>query len=274
MSDFTLFVGIDYSGAETPSSRLKGLQVCVARPGGPPEPVMTTAMVEKLGRVQRQSLPRYWSRAEIARWIIGLVRQGERALIGIDHGFSFPDAYFRRYGLASWEDFLADFCRHWPTHGDNTYIDFIRDRVPGFWNDGMEPREGRSTELRLCERWTSSAKSVFHFDVQGSVAKSTHAGIPFLARIRAECGHAVHFWPFDGWLPPEGKTVIAEVYPSIFRNRYPRDGRSVDEQDAYATARWLAGTASAGNLPRYFDPPLERGERDVAGREGWILGIA
>jgi hypothetical protein len=28
------------------------------------------------------------------------------------------------------------------------------------------------------EERSGSAKSVFHFDVQGSVAKSTHAGIP------------------------------------------------------------------------------------------------
>ena len=27
---------------------------------------------------------------------------------------------------------------------------------------------------------------------------------------------------------------------SIFRGRYPRGGRMADEQDAYATARWMA----------------------------------
>ena len=274
MSAFSFFVGIDYSGAQTPTSRLKGLQVYAARSGGTPEQVKTPATVQALGRAQRQSLPRYWSRAEVAQWIIGVVRQGERALIGIDHGFSFPDSYFRRYGLTSWEEFLADFRRHWPTDGDNTYIDFIRDRIPGFWLPGMEAREGKSTDLRLCERWTSSAKSVFHFDVQGSVAKSTHAGIPFLARIREACADRVHFWPFDGWLPPENKTVIAEVYPSIFRNRYPRANRSVDEQDAWATARWLSETTAGGHLSRYLDPPLTREEREIAGREGWILGIS
>lgn len=61
---------------------------------------------------------------------------------------------------------------------------------------------------------------------QGAVAKSTHAGIPWLMRIRESCGEAVHFWPFDGWSPPAGKTVIAEIYPSIFRNRYDKKGRT------------------------------------------------
>ena len=28
------------------------------------------------------------------------------------------------------------------------------------------------------------AKSVFHFDVQGSVAKSTHAGLPWIKALR------------------------------------------------------------------------------------------
>jgi hypothetical protein len=38
----------------------------------------------------------------------------------------------------------------------------------------------------------SSARSVFQFDVQGSVAKSTHAAIPWLKRIREAAGERVH----------------------------------------------------------------------------------
>ena len=34
MSNFSLFIGIDYSGAQAPTSRLSGLQVYAARPGG------------------------------------------------------------------------------------------------------------------------------------------------------------------------------------------------------------------------------------------------
>ena len=134
-------------------------------------------------------------------------------------------------------------------------------------------RTGRTDEFRLCERWTSSAKCVFQFDMQGSVAKSSHAGIPWLKQIRETVDERVHFWPYDGWTPSAGKAVIAEVYPSIFRNRYPREGRTADEQDAYAVARWLAETAARGALARYFEPPLTLPERIVADREGWILGV-
>jgi hypothetical protein len=39
---------------------------------------------------------------------------------------------------------------------------------------------GNARWRRLTEERAGSAKSVFHFDVQGLVAKSTHAGIPWL----------------------------------------------------------------------------------------------
>ena len=278
LSAYSLCVGIDYSGAQSPESRLKELQVFSANPGREPELVPTPAIARARSEGGRalHSIPRYWTRSEIALWIIGLIKDGETALIGIDHGFSFPDSYFKRYGLKSWNEFLPDFCRHWPTDHDHTYVDFVRDgnleRTHGW--PPPDARIGTAKELRLCERWTSSAKSVFHFEVQGSVAKSTHAGIPWLRRIRDSCGDAVHVWPFDGWSPPAGKTVIAEVYPSIFRNRYPKGKRTPDEQDAYATARWLAESAVRGSLEPYFNPPLTIEERQVAACEGWILGVS
>jgi hypothetical protein len=95
----------------------------------------------------------------------------------------------------------------------------------------------------------------------------------FLTTRNKLVGDAVHFWPFDGWAPPAGKAVIVEAYPSIFRNRYLREGRSGDEQDAYATARWMADMASRGALAGYFDPSLAPAERAVAAPEGWILGV-
>jgi hypothetical protein len=109
---------------------------------------------------------------------------------------------------------------------------------------------------------------VFQLDGQGTVGKSTHAGIPWLKWLRDELGDAVHFWPFDGWAPPAGKAVIAEVYPSIFRDRYKREDRSGDEQDAYATARWMSEMSERGALGGCFDPPLAPAERAVAALEG------
>jgi hypothetical protein len=127
--------------------------------------------------------------------------------------------------------------------------------------------------LRLTEKWTSSAKSVFQFDVQGSVAKSTHAGIPWLRQIRSQVGERVHFWPFDGWEVPGRKSVIVEVYPAIFKNRYPREERNADQQDAFLVARWLSESSARGILKQCFQPALTESETGAANLEGWILGI-
>lgn len=168
---FNHFIEIDYSGAQTADSPLKGLQVFTASYGEDPVAICNPATVA--GRF------RNWTRRDIANMLADRIRRGDCLLIGIDHGFFFPETYFTRYGLRSWPAFLEDFCRYWPTHEPNCYVDFVRE---GNWWDGSARLEGQRigdpSEFRLCERWTSSAKSVFQFDVQGSVAKSTHTGIP------------------------------------------------------------------------------------------------
>jgi hypothetical protein len=267
--NFEFFIGIDYSGAETPESRLKNLQVCATRPDESPEKQFSPALSNNGQRCN-------WSRKEVAEWLIDISKRGDRFIAGIDHGFSFPQSYFHRHGLTSWDQFLDDFVRHWPTHREQANVISVRNGVGISWPDWPGPRlrDGESTEFRLCERWTSSAKSLFQFGVQGSVAHSTHAGIPWLKVIRETVKDCIHVWPFDGWQVPDSKSVLVEVYPSIFRNRYPREGRNTDEQDAYAVCRWLSESAERGHLERYFDPPLTLAERQVALMEGWILGIA
>ncbi|MFM2094524.1 MAG: hypothetical protein RIS70_1648 [Planctomycetota bacterium] len=257
---FDLHIGIDYSGRETPKSRTPALQVYCSFDTEEPRRILSPTSTAKTFT--------NWNRKEIARWLIEQARKNITFIAGIDHGFSFPLSYFERYGIETWPEFLEDFRKHWPTDDEHKYVDFIRDAITG-----PPDRGGSPTDLRLTEKWTSSAKSVFQFDVQGSVAKSTHAGIPWLLRIRREVGDRVHFWPFDGWKIPAGKSVLAEVYPSIFRNRYPRVGSTADQQDAYAVARWLTEMDSRGFLDRYFDPPLTEEERKVCSLEGWILGI-
>jgi hypothetical protein len=193
----------------------------------------------------------------------------------VDFCFSFPEAYFQRNGLRDWPAFLDDFVAHWPTHLDHATVDAVRDGTLHRAELAPPPgqRTGAATEYRLAERWTSSAKSVFLFDVNGSVAKSSHAGIPWLAWLRREAGDRLHFWPFDGWQPDPRKSVLAEVYPSLVRNRYPREQRSPDEQDAFAVATWLADMQGRRALEGCLEPPLTAAEREVASREGWILGV-
>ena len=258
MPAFTQYVGIDYSGAETANSGLKGLRVYLAQPGRPPVEVAPPASVRK-----------YWTRRGIAQWLADRLAQGVPTLAGIDHAFSFPLRYFQTHGLKlDWPSFLDDFQRHWPTDEDNLYVDFIRD---GVFGNGAA-RMGNSRWRRLTEEPTR-AKSVFHFDVPGSVAKSTHAGLPWLRFLRQQLGADVHFWPFDGWDIPAGHSAIAEVYPSLWNRSFACEARSPDQHDAYCVAAWLARADHDGTLRKFLFPELTAAQRAIAEVEGWILGV-
>jgi hypothetical protein len=258
-SVFDRYIGIDYSGAQTPTSSLKGLRVYLGDRSAPP--------VE----VQPPSSPRkYWTRRGIGEWLVERLNERSRMLVGIDHGFSFPMEYFKRYRLSlDWPAFLEDFHRHWPTDEDYMYVDFVREGDKGHGAG----RSGNPRWMRLTERRARTAKSVFRFDVQGSVAKSTHAGLPWLLHIRRCAAMRVHFWPFDGWEVPEGCSVVAEVYPSLWRRNFPVEGRTPDQHDAYSIAAWMRNTDCEGHLREFFHPHLTLEERLQAQIEGWILGI-
>ena len=133
---------------------------------------------------------------------------------------------------------------------------------------------GNARWRRLTEERTAGAKSVFHFDVQGSVAKSTHAGIPWLRFIRQRLGDRVHFWPFDGWDIPEGRSAVAEVYPALWSRSFAREDRTGDQHDAFSIAAWLSRADRDGSLAAFLNLSLTASERTTAKVEGWILGVA
>ena len=256
---FNRYIGIDYSGAETANSSLKGLRVYEA------DRTKEACEVEPHGRPGK-----YWTRRAIAEWLVGKLSETQPTVVGIDHGFSFPLKYFDKYGLPhDWSIFLNDFRDHWPTDDDNTYVEFVREGVCG----NSQDRFGDSRWRRITEE-RAGAKSVFHFDVPGSVAKSTHAGIPWLLYVRNRVGQRVHFWPFDGWAIPAGKSAVVEVYPALWSHSFPGAGRNSDQHDAYSAAEWLRRSDLDGSLERFLDPKLDADERRVAEIEGWILGIA
>ena len=263
MPQFERYLGIDYSGAQTPMNSLPGLQVYEATPNRLPYEIKATQSI--FG----QSKKKYWSRKGIAEFLAHELQEGPCTLVGIDHGFSFPLSYFETHSLAhDWHKFLDDFQQHWPTNLDHMKVDFIRNGIEG---NGVA-RMGNSRWRRLAEQ-RCGAKSVFHFDVQGSVAKSTHTGLPWLRFLRQQLGGRLHFWPFDGWEPPLGKSVIAEVYPSLCNQDYTNQGVTSHQHDAYCVARWMRQTDLEDNLSAFFQPELSSSEIKQAGIEGWILGL-
>jgi len=258
MPRFWRYVGIDYSGAASPTSSLKGLRAYMAdRESAPcevPPPV---------------GLKRYWTRRGVAEWLVELLAQDPPSLVGIDHGFCFPIQYFQKYALPlDWTSFLDDFHRHWPTNEDTTHVEFVRD---GVYGNGAA-RSGDSKWRRIWEK-RARAKSVFHFDVQDSVAKSTHSGIPWLRYVRQRTAGKVHVWPFDGWELPEGRSAIVEVYPALWSKAFPRENRDGDQHDAYSIVAWMQQADASGSLSRFVHPRLSEGERRQAEIEGWVLGV-
>lgn len=259
VSVFERYIGIDYSGAKTATSSLKGLRIYSADNKLPPSEVGPPPSPRK-----------YWSRRGVAEFLEARLLDGPPTIIGLDHGFSFPLQYFEAHQLRrSWPAFLDDFQKHWPTDGDDVYVDFVRDGAVG----NGAARLGERTWRRLTERRAGGAKSVFHFDVQGSVAKSTHAGIPWLRYLRERVGPSLHFWPFDGWAIPEGASAIAEVYPSIWSRAFPREDRTSDQHDAYVVAAWMQDADRTGRLGDFLEGPASEEDRGTAAIEGWILGV-
>jgi len=121
MRAFARYVGIDYSGAQTPGNSLPGLRIFEAEGDAPPSEVPPPPSPRK-----------YWARREIAEWLVDQLGGPEPLLVGIDHGFSFPLRYFEVHGLKpDWPSFLDDFQRHWPTD-ENIYVESV-----------LEGREGQ-----------------------------------------------------------------------------------------------------------------------------------
>jgi hypothetical protein len=71
---FARYIGIDYSGAQTPNASLKGLRVYTAEDDAPPIEVMPPPSPRK-----------YWIRRGIAEWLVERLAEPAATLVGIDH---------------------------------------------------------------------------------------------------------------------------------------------------------------------------------------------
>jgi hypothetical protein len=76
MPTFARYVGIDYSGAETPNASLKGLRVYLAEFGSEATEVPPLPSPRK-----------YWTRRGIAEWLAERLAEQPPTIVGIDHGF-------------------------------------------------------------------------------------------------------------------------------------------------------------------------------------------
>ncbi|GAB0149989.1 hypothetical protein McPS_27290 [Marichromatium sp. PS1] len=256
---FSRYLGIDYSGAGTPEQRLPGIRA-----------YRLDADDDLPSEVFPEGCAQRWSRRALAEWLETVLREPVPTLVGVDHALSFPLDYFVAHGLRhDWPVFLDDFQCHWPTDGVGVRVEDVRRGRVG----AGAARSGDARWRRLTDRRARGAKSVFHFDVPGSVAKSTHAGLPWVRLLRARLGERLHCWPFDGWTPAPGRSVLVEAYPALYRDDGDCIGLTPDQCDARAVALWLMRADRAGRLDDLFTPPLDADARLHAAIEGWIIGV-
>ena len=280
-SMFDRYVGIDYSGTNTPVARINGLAVCVAGP-------RILSGVVSPGKDECD----LWSRRLLAEWLEEiLLDRTKRTLVGIDHGFGFPTRYFKKYpdileGIKDpgkkWESFLEDFRKHWKTDDDEAWVsEVVKDRE--------RPRQGGRKWLRETDkeaiRQGFDPASVFDFWAKKrNVAHSTHAGLPWLLYIRQQLKKkyaSVCFWPFDTWDVDDYQSVVLEVYPALWNELFENPtwdrGWRVDRhwRDAYSVALWMweRDCDAEDSLKDYFTPGIPEGKKEQASTEGWIFGV-
>lgn len=255
MPRFQRYIGIDYSGAGVATKALTGIRAFVASEGEEPSERLSI----RPGRDR-------WDREALACWLgDALQSDSVPTVVGIDHAFSLTREWFEHFQLGTWDDLLAQVCAIWP---------------PGIPVRDSEAGRGAEAERlwkawRLTDQWATGAKSIFNQVVrQGTVYYSTRAGLPWLHWLRGQLGGAVHFWPFDGWDLSTGCSVIAEVYPTLFRRRYACVFPTGHQRDACVVSSWLQHRDRHDLLAGYFQPPLTPEERERANFEGWMLGVA
>ena len=95
-------------------------------------------------------------------------------------------------------------------------------------------------------------------------------GLPWLLYLRRKLAGRVHFWPFDGWQIPYGRSIVAEVYPSLWSKGFAPEDRDPHQHDAYSIAAWMQQADRDGSLSDFFNPQLEGSDRKIAEIEGWI----
>ena len=258
---FQRTIGIDYSGAGTADDVNDGLSVFMTEQGG--------VAREPSGRKR-------WTRRELTNWLIEKLKEPTPTIAAIDHAFSFPEAYFKDYNIPrKWDEFLKDFCEHWPTDEEGINPSSLRNNR----NEKASARCGKRIWLReteeQCKKQGHIPSSVFCFVGPKQVGPSTHAGLPFLQHIR-ESLPSLHIWPFDGWEIPRGKSCLVEAYPAIYKEEcdYPKkNSHSPHDYDAYITALWLRNTDRNGRLQTALKPNLSQEVLSLAEYEGWILGV-
>jgi precorrin-8X/cobalt-precorrin-8 methylmutase len=244
---------------------------------------------------------------QLAELLAALSAEGRRSLVGFDFPFGYPAGFAAALGLDGtppWTALWRLLCERIEDRPDNRNNRFevaaALNRMTGFgafpfWGHPpgrsyrrLGPKKPRCYgpdtlgERRLIEQRVRRAKPVWQLAGAGSVGGQALLGIPWVRALRRDprLGDRVRLWPFETGLEAPrtapGDIVIAEVYPSIVKER-AETGLVKDARQVRTIAEHFAGLDATGTLAPLFagDPTLSPAERRlVETEEAWILGVA
>lgn len=235
-ASFRRVIGVDYSGAGKEDK---------------PSPTITAWVSDRKGTRPLDPEQR-WSRDSLTDRLAEEIEGGPGpVLVAIDHAFAYSTAVLDRLKVRRWDDLPRRL-------GELGGLHELREAVGGI--------EG----WRMTDLWAPGTQDPLGIRTYRPVSHSTFKGIRHVGRLREKADF--HLWPFDGWQPPAGASVVAEGFPYLVRRRVPRMHDDRDEQDAAALAEFFGSRDRAGLLS--FGPPLTAAEARQARREGWILGLS
>ncbi len=281
---------VDWSAANQPRTGRDSIWICWRAPDG-----------ERL----ENPPTRHQAKALLGDWLAAARARGERVLVGFDFPFGYPAGFAARLGLspplwrAVWDE-IARLIEDGPDNRNNRFdvaAGFNRRISNGpfpFWGcpagkagAALMPTHHRGhdanglAERRLIDhpRYMPGAQPCWKLCYPGSVGSQVLTGIPVVRSLRDDPSlrDAARIWPFETGLrpPAEAELVFAEIYPSLWKNIPPLDGKPKDAAQVSFVARHLAGLDRAGELAALFagDPSLTAQQRNcVETEEAWTLG--
>ena len=248
--------------------------------------------------------------AELEDLLARCLKRGDRVLLGADFAFGYPAGTAEALKLKGdpWRamrDFLLKEMKDKPDNSNNRFALAARMNrlISGgpfpFWGcskkdvlttlsdkRAREHGPGDLPEFRLTERAAIAAKKgrpqpVWKIAFAGAIGGQTMTGIPAIERLREKIP-GVRIWPFELPLAKldepalEGvRVVVAEVYQGM-SPAAAEATEIADEAAVRALAEGFAELDANGKLPGLFMAPAGLGpsqQAQIAGEEGWILGI-
>ena len=260
MPAFARHIGIDYSGAETPTASLKGLRVYMAEDDAAPVEVLPPPSPRK-----------YWTRKGIAEWLVERLAEDAPTLVGIDHGFSFPLRYFE---IAPAFARLADVPRRFPAPlADRRGSHLCRFRPRRLHRQ----RRGAHGQCPLAapDRGARGRREIGLSFRRAGIGGQIHPCGDSVAALHPPAARAtacISGRSTAGTFRPAARPSPRSIRPCGAGTSRGAIGRR-DQHDAFSIAAWLSRADRDGSLAAFLKPDLTPPERTVAQVEGWVLGV-